>query len=315
MTTAGISTENLKAGRNTVSFNSDGQKVAAHLYLPDDYETGKKYPAVIVSPPATGVKEQTAGNYAKALSERGFVALTFDPRGWGESEGMPFVLNPDWQVRDSRNAVNYMITLDAADENNIFNLGICMGSGWAAFEAAFDTRIKALSMISPYLIDLNEMIDLMGGSENFRATLVAPATQAGQSEFESGKDFYIKPVPETDEEMKTADPISIGMRDYYLQGKPGDFPSWKNQASLIGSYTLYGFSIFNYTKLLESIPKYVAYGDQAVSKGGAIRFVNETNPEKVTVIEGEGHFDLYWKPEHVKKISDEISQFYKEYIN
>ena len=314
MTTSDITTENFKAGKNKVSFNSDGENIAAHLFLPDDYETGKKYPTVIVSPPATGVKEQTAGLYAEALSKRGFLTITFDPRGWGESGGMPFVLNPDWQVRDSRNAVNYMMTLDATDQNNVFNLGICMGAGWAAFETAFDTRIKALSMISPYLINLNEMIDLMGGSTNFRTTLVTPATQAAQSQFESGNDVHIKPVPETEEEMQTADPISIGMRDYYLSGKPGDNPNWKNKASLIGSYTLYGFSIFNYTKLLDSIPKYVAYGDQAVSKGGAIRFVNETNPEKVTVIEGEGHFDLYWKPEHVNKISDEITVFYKEYM-
>ena len=314
MTTSDITTENFKAGKNKVSFNSDGENIAAHLFLPDDYETGKKYPTVIVSPPATGVKEQTAGLYAEALSKRGFLTITFDPRGWGESGGMPFVLNPDWQVRDSRNAVNYMMTLDATDQNNVFNLGICMGAGWAAFETAFDTRIKALSMISPYLINLNEMIDLMGGSTNFRTTLVTPATQAAQSQFESGNDVHIKPVPETEEEMQTADPISIGMRDYYLSGKPGDTPNWKNKASLIGSYTLYGFSIFNYTKLLDSIPKYVAYGDQAVSKGGAIRFVNETNPEKVTVIEGEGHFDLYWKPEHVNKISDEITVFYKEYM-
>ncbi len=314
MTTTKTTAQNFKAGKNMVSFTSDGEKVAAHLFLPDDYEAGKKYPAVIVSPPATGVKEQTAGIYAEALSKRGFVTLTFDPRGWGESEGRPFVVNPDWQVRDSRSAVNYMMTLDATDKDNVFNLGICMGSGWAAYETAFDTRIKGLAMISPYLLDLNDLVDLMGGSDNLRATLIAPTLQAAQAQFETGEDFYIKPVPETEEEMKMADPISIGMRDYYLPGKPGDVPNWKNKGCISESYTIYGFSIFKYVKLLESTPKYVAYGDQAVSKGGAIKFVNEANPEKVTVIEGEGHFDLYWKPEHVKRISDEISAFYKEYI-
>ena len=309
-----MNTENFQAGRNVVSFSSDGEKIAAHLFMPDDYETGKKHPIVVVTPPATGVKEQTAGLYAEALSKKGFMTLTFDPRGWGESGGRPFVVHPDWQVRDCRNAVNYIMTLDATDKENVFNLGICMGSGWAAFETAFDTRIKALAMISPYLLDLNELVDLMGGSDNLRSTLIAPTIQAAQSQFESGEDFYIKPVPETEDEVKMADPISIGMRDYYLPGKPGDVPNWKNKGCLNESYTLYGFSIFNYTKLLESIPKYVAYGDQAVSKGGAIRFINETNPEKVTVIEGEGHFDLYWKLEHVEKISDEISAFYKQYI-
>ena len=202
MTTTRKTAQIFKAGKNQVNFTSDGEKVTAHLFLPDNYEAGKKYPAVIVSPPATGVKEQTAGIYAEALSKRGFMTITFDPRGWGESGGRPFVVNPDWQVRDSRNAVNYMMTLDETDKDNVFNLGICMGSGWAAYETAFDTRIKALAMISPYLLDLNEMIDLMGGADNFRTTLIAPTIQPGQSQFESGDDFYIKPVPETEEEMK-----------------------------------------------------------------------------------------------------------------
>ena len=39
-------------------------------------------------------------------------------------------------------------------------------------------------------------------------------------------------------------------------------------------------------------------------------FAEEVKPEKVTVIEGAGHFDLYWRPEHVEKISDEVAEFF-----
>ena len=75
------------SGKNIVQFESEGNKVAAHLYLPDDYGVGKKYPAIVVTPPVTGVKEQTGGDYATALSKRGFAALVFDPRGWGRVKG------------------------------------------------------------------------------------------------------------------------------------------------------------------------------------------------------------------------------------
>ena len=71
------------AGKNIVQFDSDGQRVAAHLFLPEDYAAGKTYPAVVVTPPVTGVKEQTGGIYAEALSERGFAALVFDPARLG----------------------------------------------------------------------------------------------------------------------------------------------------------------------------------------------------------------------------------------
>ena len=303
----------MKPGRNKVTFTSDGEKVSALLYLPNDYENGRSYPGVVVTPPATGVKEQTAGIYAQEMANRGFAAIAFDPRGWGESEGTAFNLNPEWQVRDVRNAVNYLLSLDMVDKNNVFNLGICMGSGWAAYETAFDSRINALAMCSPYLTDVNEVVDYMG-VEQFRNVMVAGISEPASTYFETGNDTVVKVVPENEEEMKTADPISVGMRDYYLPGMPGEVPTWQNKRAMNGDYSLFGFSIFNFTKLFEPIPTYLVYGEEAVSKNGAIRFVEQAKPEKVTVIAGAGHFDLYWKPEHVSKIADEVASHFKQYM-
>jgi uncharacterized protein len=59
-----------------------GDRLAGTLYLP---------PAavVITTGPLTSVKEQAAGAYAAALARRGFAALAFDHRTFGESEGTP----------------------------------------------------------------------------------------------------------------------------------------------------------------------------------------------------------------------------------
>ena len=56
--------------RTNVTFKSNDLKIAGHLYLPDDYKKGEKRPAIVVSHPFGGVKEQTAGLYAKKLSEK-----------------------------------------------------------------------------------------------------------------------------------------------------------------------------------------------------------------------------------------------------
>jgi fermentation-respiration switch protein FrsA (DUF1100 family) len=37
-------------------------------------------------------------------------------------------------------------------------------------------------------------------------------------------------------------------------------------------------------------------------------------PKEKLVIEGAGHFDLYWKPEHVNPITDRIAAFFKKHM-
>lgn len=53
--------------RKSVTFQSNGLALKGDLYVPDDYRAGQKLPAVVVSHPFGGVKEQTAGLYAQKL--------------------------------------------------------------------------------------------------------------------------------------------------------------------------------------------------------------------------------------------------------
>ena len=50
-----------------VEFMSDGKKIVGNLYLPQNFEAGKQYPAVIVSGSWTTVKEQMAGLYLSLI--------------------------------------------------------------------------------------------------------------------------------------------------------------------------------------------------------------------------------------------------------
>ncbi|MDI2594891.1 hypothetical protein NYP20_09810 [Pseudomonas sp. N3-W] len=44
--------------KTSVSFQSNGLKVAGHLYTPADLQPGEQRPAIVISHPFGGVKEQ-----------------------------------------------------------------------------------------------------------------------------------------------------------------------------------------------------------------------------------------------------------------
>ncbi len=305
----------LKPGKNVVTYNSDGDKIVAHLFIPEDYKSGDKRPAIVINPPATGVKEQTIGIYAKELSKKGFITLAFDPRGFGESEGHPKLLNPYRMAEDIRNSVSFLRTLNEVDENNVFSMGICAGAGFAAYATAFESRIKALVIVSPFLTTSEEFFELAGGSANLRATLLPIAAAAEQKYFETGEDTMIEPVPVTKEAIATARPIPLGMRNYYLPGQPGNVPTWSNELSAMSLEPMLGFSIYNYTQMFDAIPVYMVYGDNAASTAGAIRFYDALNGTKEKlVLKNASHFDLYWKPNHVEPSVEGIAAFLKSYV-
>ena len=67
--------------------------MAGNIYLPKGFTPGSKYAAIVVVHPGGGVKEQTAGLYAKSLAEQGFVTLAFDASHQGASGGEPRLLD------------------------------------------------------------------------------------------------------------------------------------------------------------------------------------------------------------------------------
>ncbi|MGL6564213.1 alpha/beta hydrolase [Aeromonas dhakensis] len=129
--------------------NGQGITMAAIVHFPPHFDERKQYPAVVVSHPGGGVKEQTAGLYASKLAEQGLIAIAFDRSYQGESSGEPRQLeNPHVSSEDVSAVVDYLTTLPYVDENRIGAMGICAGAGYSANAAIQDRRIKALGMVS-----------------------------------------------------------------------------------------------------------------------------------------------------------------------
>ncbi len=57
---------------NKVSFTNSNNptiSLSAVIYFPPKFDGTRQYPAIVVSHPGGGVKEQTAGTYAEKLAE------------------------------------------------------------------------------------------------------------------------------------------------------------------------------------------------------------------------------------------------------
>lgn len=100
---------------NKVSFTNSNNptiSLSAVIYFPPKFDETRQYPAIVVSHPGGGVKEQTAGTYAEKLAEKGFVTIAYDASYQGESGGEPRQLeNPYIRTEDVSAVIDYLTTL------------------------------------------------------------------------------------------------------------------------------------------------------------------------------------------------------------
>lgn len=206
---------------NKVSFDSKGKNIVGNLYLPTNYEASKKYTGIVVTGSWTTVKEQMAGLYAKRFAENGFIALAYDPRGYGESEGdVMYYENPLMKIEDVKSAVSFLNELNEID--SVVAFGVCAGAGYTLVAASEDNRIKAVATAASWIHD-EEAVKLFYGGEEGVQEKINAARKAKALYETSGEVLYIPAISTTDE---TA--AMFGPYDYYLNPERGAIPEWEN---------------------------------------------------------------------------------------
>ncbi|MEM8998374.1 MAG: CocE/NonD family hydrolase, partial [Acidobacteriota bacterium] len=169
--------------KKNVCFESHGQTLAGDLYLPDSYREGQALPTVVVTGAWTTVKEQMAGTYAAELAARGFAALAFDFRGWGQSPGgLPFMEDPVRKTEDILAAVELLADRPEVDAGQIAGLGICASSGYMSDAASRDPRIRAAALVAPWLHDGEIVRQVYGGADGVSALVEQGRAAAAASE-------------------------------------------------------------------------------------------------------------------------------------
>ena len=127
-----------------VTFYSEGVKLVGELFAPDDLPPGQRRAGVVLCHGYTGVKDLYLPDNARALNEAGYVVLTFDYKGWGESEGPRTRLAPYSRVADVQAALTFLGVQEAVDEERLGIYGTSYGGATVVWTGAVDRRVKCV---------------------------------------------------------------------------------------------------------------------------------------------------------------------------
>jgi dipeptidyl aminopeptidase/acylaminoacyl peptidase len=130
--------------KKSVTFYSEGVRLVGDVYAPDDVRPGERRAAVVLCHGYTGVKDLYLPDNARVLNQAGYVALTFDYKGWGESEGPRSRLAPYSRVADVQAALTFIGTLPEVDPGRLGIYGTSYGGATVVWVAAVDPRVKCV---------------------------------------------------------------------------------------------------------------------------------------------------------------------------
>lgn len=273
-----------------VSFTSDGIELAGHLRLPAGHRgTG---PAVVLTGPLSGVKEQVAGNYAERLTAAGYATLCFDHRNFGASGGEPRQHeDAAGKLHDLRDAVSYLAALPEVDPERIGCCGICLGGGYALRFAAFDPRIRAIAGIAGGYNNPLAMRDAVG-APGYREQLARFAAIA-QRQAATGQVEYWAAIDVGDDR-----PVVMAGRepfDYYGTSRSAS-PSWVNRLTALSVLELITADLAIGADFVSPTPLLIVHGRTdafTTPEQARAAFARAGEPKRLVWLDTTNHIDLY----------------------
>jgi dipeptidyl aminopeptidase/acylaminoacyl peptidase len=132
--------------KKEVHYYSDGLKLAATLYLPDETRAagGKTWPVALMCHGLRADRKVFMPAFAEEFVRAGYISFIPDYRGFGESEGPKNRLISLERENDIINAITYLGLQPEVDPDRIGLFGISYGGATAIGVAARDSRARCV---------------------------------------------------------------------------------------------------------------------------------------------------------------------------
>ena len=173
-----VETEPVEGVESDLTLTSwDGTEIRIHWFPTDQASTGAPAPTVLMGPGWSLAGDTNAEGGALfgalgigSMNESGYNVLTWDPRGFGQSEGRAMVDDPAHEGRDAQALLDWVASqpeaeLDRAGDPRVGMVGFSYGGGiqWAL--AGMDCRVDVLVPG----IAWNSLVTSLGRNETLKA--------------------------------------------------------------------------------------------------------------------------------------------------
>ena len=307
-----------KVNIHPVTYNLNGNQIAANIYTPAGYDAkdGKKYKAIVVAHPNGGVKEQVAGLYAQKLAEAGYITIAADASFQGASGGQPRNLdNPAFRVEDIHGMLDILPSFPGVDADHMGALGICGGGGYTLKATQTDKRAKAVATLSMFNSGIVRRDGFLSSAKDTTFQRLADssaerAKEAAGGDIARSVGMESQDIPEeTLKKMPT-----LYSEGYVYYGKTHRHPNSTFMYTLRSNLDLFTFDAAANMDLINQ-PLLMIAGSDAdtlyMTKDAFAKATGTTNKE-LYLVNGATHMQTYWVPKYVKEISAKLVSFFNK---
>ena len=291
--------------KRAVEFYSEGTKLCGDIYTPDDLQPGESRAAVLLCHGYTGVKDLYLPDNARALNEAGYVAMTFDYKGWGDSEGPRSRLAPYSRVMDVQAAMTFLSIQAEVDAERIGLYGTSYGGATVAWVGAVDRRARCIVSVvgighgARWMSRVRRMDEWFDLLERSQADREKRAT-TGESELVDRSEILLpdRQSAELAAAARRDNPAAIGSIPLeYVDDTIGFNPEWI--VDKISPRPI----LFITTDNDRLVPP--EESEQLYALAG--------EPKKLVVLKGYGHYEVYKEPAFSEVMTPTLD-WYRQYL-
>jgi dienelactone hydrolase len=266
-----------------VSFFSDGHRLDGLLYTPDRIAPGERRAAVVLCVGYTYLKTMVMPDIARALTAAGYVALVFDYRGFGDSEGPRWRLIPSEQVGDARAALTFLADQPQVDPARLATVGISLGGSNAIAAGALDRRVGAVVAIEA----IGDGARWLRGLRRYWEwrELEAELARDRVERVRTGQSRRVDPL-----DIVPPDPAARA----FLEGIYREFPQMRCELPLETADALLEFSPERLVDQIAPRPVLFIHGEEdrlVPADESRSLFARAAEPRRLEVLPGMDHFD------------------------